>query len=206
MKKSFLFIIYLIASLSGLSSSTDIVCDYSVTRFTVIGDGYRCSIKDNPNILTKESAKVNILSGSHWDSKSNDDVLGFVAFGITMQFFPSGLDKYFKNIKAIYIQSCQLKEIHQSDLKQFPKLISLSFYFNSIKSIEAGLFDFNPNLQLIAFLEQQIVRIDPNVFDHLGKLESFYFHLVPCVNQYIENSREEVEAAIQIVKEKCSVI
>ncbi|CAG9810312.1 unnamed protein product [Chironomus riparius] len=206
MKKSFLFIIYLIASLSGLSSSTDIVCDYSVTRFTVIGDVYRCSIKDNPNILTKESAKVNILRGSHWDSKSNDDVLGFVAFGITMQYFPTGLDKYFKNIKAIYIQSCQLKEIHQSDLKQFPNLISLSFYFNSIKSIEAGLFDFNPNLQLIAFLEQQIVRIDPNVFDHLNNLESFYFHLVPCVNQYIENSREEVKAAIQIVKEKCSMI
>jgi len=76
-------------------------------------------------------------------------VLGFIAKYQTIQFFPKGLDKYFKNIKLIIIKSCQLKEIHQSDLKVFGDLVAFGLYDNEIEVIEAGLFDFNLNLEQI---------------------------------------------------------
>jgi len=134
-------------------------------------------------------------------------VLGFIAKYRTIQFFPKGLDKFLKNIKLIIIQSCQLKEIHQSDLKVFGDLVAFGLYDNEIDVIEEGLFDFNPNLEHIVFEESKIIHIDSNVFDHLDELSYFWFDEVPCIDQdniRIFDSIEEVEKAITIVKSKCS--
>jgi len=104
----------------------------------------------------------------------------------------------------IYIQDCQLKEIHQSDLKVFPNLVYFHLSGNKIQVIEEGLFDFNPNLVLVAFLETDLIHVDPSVFDHLNKLRYFWFKLVPCVNQNICDSREKVQEIIKDVKSNCS--
>jgi len=165
---------------------------------------YRCSVNNNLRILTKESAEINSISGTHEDSKSNDDVLGFLAYNKTIQSFPKGLDKFFKNLQLIYIQSCQLKEIHQIDLKFFPNLTYFYLAGNQIEVIEEGLFDFNPNLEVVGFYESKIIHIDPNVFNHLTKLSNFWFSYVRCVNKYIVDSKEKVQKALKIVKSKCS--
>jgi len=104
----------------------------------------------------------------------------------------------------IVISICQLKEIHQSDLKVFPNLVYFDLTFNEIEVIEAGLFDFNPNLEYIIFYESKIIHIDPNVFDHLNKLKYFWFRPVPCVHENIYNSREEVLEVLKVVKSNCS--
>jgi len=104
----------------------------------------------------------------------------------------------------IYISSCQLKEIHQSDLKPFPKLVYFGLYYNEIEVIDEGLFDFNPNLKIVGFWENKIIHIDPNVFDHLNKLSNFWFSEVPCVGQDIKNSKQKVQKALKIVKSNCS--
>jgi len=169
-----------------------------------VGSIYRCEVSNNPIILTEESAQINSISGSHQASKGNDDVLGIYAVSKTIQFFPKGLDKFFKNIKAFYIESWQLKEIHQSDLKVFPNLVYLYLYGNAIEVIEEGLFDFNPNLEVFGFNEPKIIHIDPNVFDHLNKLRYFLFSSVSCVKQDIYNSKEKVQEAIKVVKSNCS--
>jgi len=128
-------------------------------------------------------------------------VEGFIAIDKTMQFFPKGLDKFFKNIKRIYIHSCQLKEIHQSDLKGFPNLVYFELKYNEIEVIEAGLFDFNPNLESIRFyLESKIIHIDPNVFDHLNKLSNLWFSSAPCFGEHIDVIKE----IINRVKSNCS--
>jgi len=168
-----------------------------------VGSIYRCYVNNNPKIITKESAEINLIIGTHENSKSNDDVIGFDAREKTINFFPKGLDKFFKNLKLIYINTCQLKEIYQSDLKVFPNLVYFGLFDNDIEVIEEGLFDFNPNLEAVGFSEAKIIYIDPNVFDHLTKLSDFWFYSVPCIDQYISNSKEMVQEAIKIVKSKC---
>jgi len=131
-------------------------------------------------------------------------VTGIYAYGQTIQIFPNGLNNFLKNLKAIWIFNCQLKEIHQSDLKVFPNLVYFDLYRNGIEVIEEGLFDFNLNLQLIGIQESKIIHIDPNVFDHLTKLSNFWFYSVPCVDQTISNSTDKVQEVIKIVKSNCS--
>jgi len=131
-------------------------------------------------------------------------VLGFYVKESTIQIFPKGLDKIFKNLKVIVISICELKEIRQSDLKVFPNLVYFALYRNRIEVIEKGLFDFNPNLEVVGFYESKIIHIDPNVFDHLTKLRNFWFYHVPCVDQTISNSTEKVQEVIKVVKSNCS--
>ncbi|XP_070505183.1 uncharacterized protein [Chironomus tepperi] len=196
----------LIAAFCGSSSSTNIECNYGIgLGYSVVGDIYRCNVNNNPNIISEESAQISGVSGTHVNSSySNDDVLGFRADSKIIEVFPSGLDKIFKNIKVIYISRCQLKEIHQSDLKAFPHLVYFNLYDNKIEIIEEGLFDYNPNLEFVGFDERNIIHIDPNVFDHLNKLRYFWFYRVPCVAKSIDDSKEKVQSAIKVVKSNCT--
>ncbi|XP_070505229.1 putative leucine-rich repeat-containing protein DDB_G0290503 [Chironomus tepperi] len=194
----------LIAAFCGSSSSTNIECRYRLVGYNVLGDIYECNVNSNPNIISEESAQISGVSGTHEDSKTNDDVLGFRADSKTIEVFPKGLDKIFKNIKLIKIERCQLKEIHQSDLKGFPNLIYFYLLYNKIEIIEEGLFDYNPNLEVVGFYESNIIHIDPNAFDNLSKLSYFWFYHVPCVGQDISNSKEQVQSAIKVVKSKCT--
>jgi len=195
----------LISAFGGSSTSTDIKCDYGVYQYFSVDSIYECKIRNYPNIRTEESAVISKVSGRHEDSKSNDDVLGIYAQGKTMQIFPKGLDKIFKNLKMIFFQNCQLKEVHQSDLKVFPDLVIFALIANQIEVIEEGLFDYNPKLEAVSFAaESRIIHIDPNVFDHLNELSYFFFISVPCIDQIISNSKEGVQEAIKVVKSKCS--
>jgi len=154
--------------------------------------------------LTKESAKISRVNGTHEGLNEINDVLGFSARDKTIQFFPTGLDKVFKNLKLIRIEYCKLKEIHQSNLKGFSNLVYFFSHSNEIEIIEEGLFDYNLNLQLVGFYESGIIHIDPNVFDHLTKLRYFWLTYVPCINQDINNARAQVQKIIKIVKSECS--
>ncbi|XP_070501794.1 putative leucine-rich repeat-containing protein DDB_G0290503 [Chironomus tepperi] len=194
----------LISAFCGSSTSTSIKCNYGHFNYHIVGVNYRCEINNNPNIISKESAQISSVSGAHEGSKTNDDVIIIYAVSKTIEVFPLGFEKIFKNIKVIYFETCQLKEIHQSDLKEFPNLVYFYLYYNQIEVIENGLFDYNPNLEAVGFQEPSIIYIDPNVFDNLTKLRYFWFSPVPCVAQNILDSKEKVQSVIKVVKSKCS--
>ncbi|KAL7011459.1 hypothetical protein ACKWTF_014266 [Chironomus riparius] len=194
---------FLIISLDG-ALSTIIECNFNTFyNYNTVGPIYKCEVENNPNILTQESAQISEINGTHTISKNNDYVFGFKANFKTIQVFPIGLEKFFKNLKLIIIFSCQLKEIHQSDLKVFPDLITFSLASNKIEVIEEGLFDFNPNLEFVAFYETEIIHIDPNVFDHLTKL-SHIRSFASCFYQDIFGSEGKVQSNIKVVKSNCT--
>jgi len=196
--------VFLISAFCGSSSSANIKCRYDDSVYSIVGEIYECSFKRVPKNLAEKSVEISNIRGTHKGSKSNDDVTGIYAKDITFHFFPKGLDNFFKNIKLIVIESCELKEIHQADLKPFAKLIYLSLYYNQIEVIEEGLFDFNPNLEFLWFYETKVIHIDPKVFDHLNNLKGFWFYEVPCIHLDVDNSREKVIEAIKIVKLNCT--
>lgn len=206
MARIIFLIICLILALGGSSASTNIECKYRVNSYSypTLGFIYLCYVGNHPNIYSEDSAQISGVSGGHDGYKNNDNVNGFHAELKTMQFFPKGLEKFFKNIKMIDLYFCKLKELHQSDLKAFPDLIYFRLGGNGIEVIEAGLFDFNPNLEFIGFWESSIIHIDPNVFDNLNKLSYFKFFTVPCVDQNINDSKEKVQEVLKVVRSNCS--
>jgi len=187
------------------STSTHIKCIYNDGNNYVKSDSlYQCWVRNNPRILTQESAQISSVNGLHEGSRGNDGVLDFHAQSKTIKFFPKGLEKFFKNLKLIQILACQLQEIHQSDLKVFPNLTYLYLNSNDIEVIEEGLFDFNPKLEYIEFYESKIIHVDPNVLDNLTKLRTFLFPDVSCVKHNIENSKEKVQKALNVARPKCT--
>lgn len=121
----------------------------------------------------------------------------------TVKFFPQGMDKLYPNLKAIAIWGGKTKEIHQSDLKPFIKLVHFILHECEIEVLEDGLFHFNPKLQYISFHGNKIIHIHPNVFDHLKNLSWLYLGSNKCINNASENSTKSVNSLIPVVKNKC---
>jgi Leucine-rich repeat (LRR) protein len=115
---------------------------------------------------------------------------------------PRGLIDVFPNLIVIHISTAGMKEIHQSDLKQFPRLRFLNLFDNAITIIEQDLFKFNTELELIQLGFNKITQIHPTVFDHLSQLSRLWLWSNECVNVEAYN-RSAVESLIKRVKQKC---
>ncbi|XP_070502604.1 uncharacterized protein [Chironomus tepperi] len=186
----------------SLSLSSTIDCKYRDATLIVLGRIYQCAVDNDPNITTQQSAQIDTFNGLHQRNKEDNDVVGFYASRKTIQYFPNGLQK-FSDLKSIQILNCQLKEIHQTDLKPFADLTLIYMEGNLIQVLEEDLFAYNPNLKLIGFAQNNLVHIDPNVFDHLTQFSDFLFNGVPCVAWTIYGSVDKVKKAIKVVKDNC---
>ncbi|CAG9810596.1 unnamed protein product [Chironomus riparius] len=188
-----------------LSASTSIECSYKTRDWNIVQNVYHCPVNKNPRITTRESAAITSISGTHQNGMTNSDVGGFYAYSRTINYFPRGLETFFKTIKIIQIYDCNLKEVHQEDLKPFPNLVELYLRFNDLEVLEEGLFDFNPDLHYIGLNYNKIVYIGPNVFDHLTKLRDLSLHSNLCISKEAKNSISEVKNVIQAIKSQCNI-
>jgi len=187
-----------------LSESTSIECAYYNGDFKILGNLYCCSVKKDPKITTRESATITSVSENHKSEKTNSDVECFKIHYLTTNYFPRGLESFFENIKAISIRNSYLKEIHQEDLKAFPKLVELFLNENLLEVLEERLFDFNPDLQRMSFEYNKIVRIEPKIFDHLSKLGYLLLSENICINKgAIAYNSIEVKHLIKKAEAQC---
>ncbi|XP_070491638.1 leucine-rich repeat-containing protein 15-like [Chironomus tepperi] len=165
-----------------------------------------CELENNLNITSPDSAAITSVTGKHNDERTNDDVVGFDSRHKCMNHFPQGLDKYFKMLLSIVIYYGGIKEIHQSDLKPFPYLVNLYLENNEIEYLEAGLFDFNPHLQGVSFLDNKITNMDGSVFDNLYTLKNIWLDNNMCINLNSTGTLEEAKKVIDQAKTLCSGI
>ncbi|KAL7010819.1 hypothetical protein ACKWTF_013960 [Chironomus riparius] len=201
-----LFTFLQFASLLFLSTCVDLECDFinhASGDYIPIGTVYTCRVKNDLNIDSPGMA-ITSVSTNHSSGKTHDDVQGIYDQngGKNIQFFPRGLDKIFKNIIMIDLNNGRIKEIHQIDLKVFPKLEALDLYDNDIQVIEAGTFDFNPNLKVI-WLTNKILHVESNVFESLNGLIYLYLPSNPCIDKSARNSLIEVNNLAQEAYAMC---
>lgn len=132
-------------------------------------------------------------------------MLGIRAEGKTLKYFPQGMEKIFNNLKVIDFYRVEMVEVHQSDLKPFPDLVVLYLGHNEIKTLESGLFDHNPKLQVIAFPFNGVKEIAYNIFDNLNHLSKIWLKGNECIDTDY-NSRHEMSTAKEVVKELCGPV
>jgi hypothetical protein len=135
--------------------------------------------------------------------KSNNDEIYFQARDKLIEYFPRGLEKFFTKLTGIAIWGSQLKEIHQDDLKSYTKLKYFSLTKNNIEVIGDGLFDYQPDIEVIIFERSKIVHISPTVFDNLPKLTTLYLIGNKCTSKDFFNNRTGVLEVIKSVKSTC---
>jgi len=189
--------------LVNIASPSVVNCDYKIDNFVILRDKYKCEVKKELEITSKNSSLITGVNGLHKRKKGNDDVTVFSVKKYTVNYFPTGLKKIFKNLEGIAISLCGLKEIHQNDLKPFPKLGYLDLNDNDIEVIEAGIFEFNKNLKLVWLKRNKIHHIDLNVFEGLTQLTNLNLVGNNCTNLKGINATE-VEKVIHSLNSTCT--
>lgn len=181
----------------------DIDCTYSLYNFHAVGDQYRCLVSNDIIIYSKENTQINTLKGTHVSGKDDDSEIYFHIDSKPIQYFPRGMEKFFKNLRGIAIWHTHLKEIHQEDLKPFPNLNNLHLTKNDIEIIQKDLFDYNPELEFVIIENAKIVHIVSTVFDNLSKLTNLYLYGNKCTSQHSFNNRTETISVINSIKQTC---
>lgn len=174
-------------------------CVFALTEWIVIGEIYNCDLKNFPGLEDGASAFTGVVQ-NHEGDYTDDSVKALFVKGLNTDMFPSGLGKFFQNIEGIYAcYDMRLMEIHQSDLKPFPKLKFLALCDNNILTIENDLFSFNTDLEYINLNANPLIHIDANAFDSLTKLNSF--HVTTDFCEFENSSAENIDEVKQLVAE-----
>lgn len=186
-----------------MTTSLHVDCNYITRNWWILNDIYQCIVQNPVSITSQDESEITSVSGTHSSNNGNDDVFLINFNGKTMNYFPKGLEKIYKNLKGIWIQRSHLKMISQSDISAFPELLLLDFYDNDVETIEERIFDFNPKLKYIAMNKNKISQIHPTIFDNLRFLSTLYLESNICISINAYNTAD-VQKAIQQVKAKCS--
>jgi len=174
-----------------------------MSSYATVGSVYKCEVSTNLDIKSPEDAVINAVSGTHLSGKTNDDVLAFHAYNKVIEYFPKGLERFFKNLKAIRMLNGKFKQISQSDIKPFPSLVYLDANSNNIEILEDGLFDNHPNMQLVWFGGNKIFHVGKNIFNNMNKITYLSFQSNPCIDMYTQGNSTAAKIIIESLKTKC---
>jgi chromosome segregation ATPase len=184
-----------------VTAAVVIECEFYTVGWSVVGSIYTCYLLFDQSI-TSAGVTVTSATGNHMRSMSHADVKGFYSSSKTIIFMPRGLNDVFPNLIGIIISRAGMKELHQSDLKQFPRLRYLELSNNALTVIERELFKFNPELEYISLADNQINQIYPTVFDHLNKLSRLLLRSNLCIDANATD-RSAVVNLLSSVKQEC---
>lgn len=204
--QNFLIILFILTSINSSlaeSSSIDIHCSFTITsKVTPLPYVYGCSVDSNLKI-TEPGIKINEIKGHHGGGRKHHNVAFVYISSVEMNFFPVGLDTIFSESKTLAVESTQLMEIHQYDLKGFTKLEYLMIVKNLLEVLEKDLFKYNKELFYINMNENKLKRIDEKIFDDLTRLNFLHLLSNECIRMF-GHGKNRVARIVNNVKEKCS--
>lgn len=207
-------------SLTALIKTSEIVCVYQNDdpRGAAPSYGFGCNVKTV--ILSPEDCyvkKVNspsehhtrdnlteLLRGEPEEPKTFDDVR-FINFKSSkLKFIPRGLEKIFRNVIALIIDSPRLRTITGDDLRPFgSKLQSLIIPRSFIVSVNEDLFASTPNISHILIESEAMENVHENVFEPIkNSLRSLTVNF-KCTGHRKEDEREEILELIKLMKLFC---
>lgn len=194
-------------TLSGTTWAYDLACNFKTdTDWWAINNVYFCDLQQDIE-STNSNDVVTSVSGHHLCGKSNNDVVGFRAYGKNLKYFPKHLNDYFRpeKIEFVAVWTTGLKEIHQCDLSPFTNMRILSLWETDLEVIERDLLKFNPKIEYLGLGKNKIKYVDGNVFEHLKMLHTFHIDGNPCISQQVVEDKRLVAQLIDDIKLQCQV-
>jgi Leucine-rich repeat (LRR) protein len=143
---------------------------------------------------------VTDITGVHLEGKSNNDVQMFAILNQNCPVLPQGIEKFFPNIRTIFVQNSKLTKISSPDLQPFSNLHDLMLSDNLIENLPSNLFETNPSIQFVRIDNNKMAKVGANIFDPLINLSLVSFEGNVCINQAAVGSE-----AITALKETLSL-
>lgn len=117
--------------------------------------------------------------------------------------FPSELSDLFSNLRCVDIFDCGMMEITKADLKNFPNLEKLKLEANQLRFLPGDLFEFNPKVATLSFLDNQIDGIGGQLVDNLPNLIEADFKGNVSINFKYSKELNSIEELKRIIKRDC---
>lgn len=171
-------------------------CEFGFFYHWIISSHYYCAT----TVSFNGSTSVESVGGmeNHLEGKTNDDVGWLFMDRDYSPFFPSGIERFFKNLKAITIVRAGLKSISASDLQPFPDLIYVHLDYNNLTAIDGNLFLFNPRLQVVYMGHNQLEYIGSDLVNHLNDLRLLDLRNNTCISKYAETRDRVMLLALEL--------
>lgn len=194
-----LLILFAIAGASGIH----IDCFYYQENFEVLGELYTCYVYSMDSSVN--STHITGYSGQHLSGYSSADVKG-ISFNpvpqCELKIVPKGILNVFPNFLAIYIHQCPIETLNGDELAEYQNLQWWGIRLSNITHVPGNLFASNPQMKLVAFVENGIYHVGGGLLDNLHKLEQVLFFNEICIDMFTE-SPSEIPALIETLKRNC---
>lgn len=166
----------------------------------IVGKLYSC---EATVVSSEDLYELLEVTGEHDSEFTDFDVESLYLRNQNLDHIPSGIEKFFPNLKAIEWHNSNLVEISADDLKPFPELLLFSANTNKVKSLDGDLFKHTANIQSIDFFNNSISYVGDGIFANLNELAFAQFEGNPCVD-YCARNFEEIMELNEILPSKCS--
>lgn len=171
--------VLILFSLVSLSFGIHLECFYTITNWSNLGDAYTCEgILSNISDIYYYSH-----SGIHQSGKSDSDVqMLYIINNTNLDYIPKYGD-HFKNLTALYISSCGIKNIYVTDLISYPNLRWISLSKNLIEIVPGNFFVYTPNVETIFLYENKIKEVGRGLLNSLDNLIFANFKDNVCIDR-----------------------
>lgn len=146
-----------------------------------------------------DKTEIENITGFHTKNHSNSDVQGIHFKEKIMPYLLSGISNYFENLLGLNVESSFLREITQTDIKEFPKLKFLYLENNHITYLEKNVFEFNPDLEYINLNLNSIKTIHSEVFNNLKRLQFISLAKNECIDVQASGDEQIAELIHKIL-------
>jgi hypothetical protein len=156
-------------------------CYFRIQDFVYLKNAYIC---DRATIIYGNGSvhdSVSEIAGTHIAGKKNKDVESLQIINGKLYKIPSGIEKFFPNLRLLWLQGSNLSSLSSTDL-QFPSLIAFRVSNSKLKTVDGNLFENNPNLNYIALDFNQIKNVGYNLLTGLKYLKEVNFRINPCIS------------------------
>lgn len=184
---------------SAQSVNVDIICTRTERWIyhTDLGDIMSCLniATPGPNTTVSSVPDASVTSFKNSNAQLIDIIDRFrwlQILGGDVKFIPKNIEKFLPNLIALDINNAGLLGVTKENLKGFGEnLVRLSLQGNRLTSLNADLFEYNPNMNRIILSDNPFRHIDPDFFinlKNLGNLTRIDLRTSNCINQTFSNS------------------
>lgn len=158
-------------------------CKFEEKSLPIVGKVYICQ----PTITAgNDNRKIESVSGTHLNKKSNKDVKRLTIEQQNLPMLPYNLVSYFPNLQSIRVHNSQLQALTSLDLQPFPNMVLIDITANLLTNLESDLFRYTPNFKWISFDSNQLTSIGRNFVFGMKNLEYMSFYYNKCINRKAE--------------------
>lgn len=172
-----------------------------MTRWWVYPFCYTCRANV---VFVGDPYEVSSVSQNHSEGESDETVLSLEIRNQNVKQAPRGFGKFFRNLAALFIYASQLENISFDDLSGLDNLVQIDLNYNNLIKLDPNVFDGNPGLTAIGLANNPSLHINHLHFVKLLYLEFLYVTPSKCTSISTANNRREVLKIMYELKMNCA--